>query len=119
MIKRLNFYFLFIEIKIKYFGKYIKRDLKKKRYSIYEEITYSDDDVEFQFVDIFYVGVGGGIIGVEFYLGVRFFQYELQYQVKRKYVYFVCQRKVFRFVFEDVGVAIFEEGAVYFGGYVF
>lgn len=118
MTKRLNFYSLFIEIKIKHLGKHIKRDLKKKRYSIYEEITYSDDDVEPQFVDILHVGVGGGTIGVELHLGVRLLQHELQHQAKRKHVYLACQRKVLRLVLEDAGVATLQESTAHLGGHV-
>lgn len=117
MTKRSNFYSLFIEIKIKHFGKHIKRDLKK-RYNIYEEITYSDDDVEPQFVDILHVGVGGGTIGVELHLGVRLLQHELQHQAKRKHVYLACQRKVLRLVLEDAGVATLQESTAHLGGHV-
>lgn len=117
MTKRLNFYSLFIKNQNKAIEKHIKRDLKK-RYSIYEEITYSDDDIEPQFVDILHVGVGRGTIGVELHLGVCLLQHELQHQAKRKHVYLACQRKVLRLVLEDAGVATLEEGAAHLGGHV-
>lgn len=117
MTKRLNFYSLFIKNQNKAIEKHIKRDLKK-RYSIYEEITYSDDDIEPQFVDILHVGVGGGTIGEELHLGVRLLQHELQHQAKRKHVYLAGQREVLRLILEDAGVATLEEGAAHLGGHV-
>lgn len=117
MTKRLNFYSLVIKNQNKAIEKHIKRDLKK-RYSIYEEITYSDDDIEPQFVDILHVGVGRGTIGVELHLGVCLLQHELQHQAKRKHVYLAGQREVLRLVLEDVGVATLQESTAHLGGHV-
>lgn len=81
-------------------------------------ITYSDDDVEPQFVNIPHVGIGGGPVGDKLHQRVCLLQHELQNQAERKHVHLAGQREVLRLVLEDVGVATLKEGAAHLGGHV-